>query len=63
MSCLSSATSPFGNRGFAYDATGNRISHTLNGVTTSYTTAIGSNLLMSMSGGNARGYQYTAGSG
>ncbi|TAH47107.1 MAG: hypothetical protein E6Q43_05805 [Dokdonella sp.] len=56
---LTSATSSSGNRAFTYDATGNRRTHTLNGVTTNYVTAIGSNRLMSLNGGNTRGYQYT----
>jgi len=44
---------------FTYNATGDRLTHTLNNVTTNYVTAIGSNRLMSLSGGNTRGYQYT----
>jgi len=56
---LTSATSSSGNRGFTYDATGNRKTHTLGGVTTTYATAIGSNRLNTLSGGNTRGYQYT----
>jgi len=59
VSCLTSATSSSGNRAFTYDATGNRLTHKLNSVTTNYATAIGSNRLMSLSGGNTRGYQYT----
>ena len=57
---LTSATSSSGNRSFSYDATGNRLTHKLNNVTTNYATAIGSNRLMSLSGGNTRSYQYTA---
>ena len=33
---LTSATSSSGNRAFTYDATGNRLTHTLNNVTTNY---------------------------
>ncbi|MBK8123857.1 MAG: RHS repeat protein [Dokdonella sp.] len=33
---LTSATSSSGNRAFTYDATGNRLTHTLNNVTMNY---------------------------
>lgn len=59
LSRLTSATSGSGNRGYTYDATGNRKTHTLNGVTTHYATAIGSNRLNSLSVGNTRTYGYT----
>jgi len=55
---LTSATSRSSNRGFSYDATGNRLTHKLNNVTTNYVTAIGSNRLMSLSGGSVRAYKY-----
>ena len=60
LSRLTRANASSGNRSYAYDATGNRTSHTLNGLVTNYTTAIGSNRLNALSGGTARTYQHNA---
>jgi YD repeat-containing protein len=55
---LETVTSGLGNQHFAYDASGNRLSHTHSGIASSYSLAPASNHISAISGGLSRSYAY-----
>ena len=55
---LETVTAGLGNQHFAYDASGNRLSHTHTGIASSYTLAPASNRISAISGGLSRSYAY-----
>ncbi len=55
---LETVTAGLGNQHFAYDASGNRLSHTHSGIASSYTLAPASNRISAISGGLSRSYTY-----
>lgn len=55
---LETVTAGLGNQHFAYDASGNRLSHTHTGIASSYTLAPASNRISAISGGLSRSYTY-----
>jgi RHS repeat-associated protein len=57
---LNVVTKSGANQGILWDKTGNRISHTVNGATSTYNTPLSSNRLSSISGATSRSFGYDA---